>query len=143
MPLGRGYREAQLVQLLWRCCGWGGAGYICGPDHHQAAHQGEAPVGLDPENVRVDLYICGPDPHQAAHRGEALMGLDPEKASGICGPGGGHALDSVTMPCTTLAIALETAKVLRAFIARITRIVLVLVQGLSKARSTALAQAFA
>ena len=59
--------------LLWV----GEVEYICGPGPHQAAHQGEAPVGRaqesgndnvsEKENVHVDLYICGPVPHQAAH----------------------------------------------------------------------------
>ena len=80
---------AQVVQLLWRCCAWG-RWNICGPGPHQAAHQGEAPVGRaqesgndnvsEKENVHVDLYIRGPVPHQAAPLGEAPVGLDLEDA---------------------------------------------------------------
>ena len=62
-----------VVALLWV----GEVEYIRGPGPHQAAHQGEAPVGRAVENgnenlnekgsAHVDLYIRGPVPHQAAH----------------------------------------------------------------------------
>ena len=65
-------------------------GYICGPDPHQEAHQGEAPVGRalengnedvnEKESAHIDLYIRGPVPQQAAHWGGAPAGLDPVRA---------------------------------------------------------------
>ena len=75
-----------VVALLWV----GEVEYICGPGPHQAAHQGEAPVGRalengnedvnEKESAHVDLYILGPVPQQAAHWGGAPAGLDPVRA---------------------------------------------------------------